>query len=178
MAVIDTDRGPILVSDPIELGPGDIISITRKVRMQYANDYFSGAMRITALENGELNLTPGTDRWDSNLGQIVANVDYLHYFYMDDHKAATDGFVLYDVSAGGFSAAKIQTPVFGEWFDETLTYNASTGETSWTFNGDTSTAQGLPLQQPAISVIMHCYGWYDGHSMDIDELEIVVTKGS
>jgi hypothetical protein len=169
------DRAPILVSDPIPLSPGQILTVSRKVRLHYANDYFSGAMRITGLADGQLNLTPGTGSWDANLGKILANIDYLHYFYMEDNKAATDGFVLYNVADGGFSASQIATPVFDSWFEETLVYWADDGKISWTVNGQEYTAQGLPLQQPAVSVVMHGYGWYTGHQVDLDQITIKIT---
>lgn len=171
-----TDRAPILVSDPIYLNPGEILTVRRKVRLHYANDYFNGAMRITAPVDGKLNLQPGTDRWDSNFGQIVANIDYLHYFYMEDNKAATDGFILYNVVDGGYSAEEIVTPVFDQWFTESISYYASSGDTMWQINGQTYLSKGLPLKQPAVCVVMNAYGWYTGHSMDIDQIEINIDQ--
>jgi len=170
------DRAPMLISDPITLKPGEILTVRRKVRLHYANEYFDGAMRITAPVNGELKLIPGTDRWDANLGQIVANVSYLHYFYMQDNKATTDGFVLFNVVDGGMTAEVSLNPVFDEWFTESISYYASSGDTMWQINGETYLAKGIPLKQPAVCVMMNAYGWFTGHSMDIDQIEINIDE--
>lgn len=171
-----TDRAPILITDPIPLEQGDIITVSRRVRLQHANDYFTGALRITGVNSETLNQVPDDAGWYKSLGQMLATVDYYYYFYMEDQKPVTDGFVLSDVSEGGYSAAETTNSVFGNWFTETLTYNTATGAVTWNLNGTQYTAQGLPLTQNYICVQMHCYGWFTGHTMDIDTLQISVTK--
>jgi hypothetical protein len=172
----ETDKAPFLVSNPISVAKGDIVTISRKVKLHYANQFYMPSFRITELDESVLNLTRGQTRWDENLGTIVADIDYLYYNYQPDNKATSNGFVLYNVTDTGLTSPQVVPSVFDQWFTETLVYNTDTGKIDWNLNGTNYSAQGLPLTKKNISIIMHNYGWYTGHSMDIDYININVKK--
>ncbi len=169
------DRVPFLLSRPIAISSGDIVTIERKVKLDYGNPYFDGALFILGAEDETVEVFPGSAGWNENIRDYKVVVNYLYYQYEPDNKPTTDGFVLRAESTDGTPYIVSQS-IFGEWFTEKLTWDTASGQVTYEYNGTTLTGTVSPLDKDYIRIMLHCYGWYTGHSMDMEYFYITVSS--
>ncbi len=139
-----TDAGGAVKSVPFMVKRGDVLKLTRKVRI-----FPKGNFR-------------NTSAFISKKGKPVAQ-----YRYSYRYKKFADG--VYFVFGGKESV----TPPWGEWFTEIVTYNTKTGETTYSIPGRgkmSRTFGTLPVS--TFQLLFDAYGWFTGHKVEIDYVKL------
>jgi hypothetical protein len=174
MEVSETDKGPIMFSKPIEVKEGQVIKISRRAKIHYANDFFTGGLAL--IETNEISLRPFIEEnyGKSGIGFAVALVEYVHNYDEQVVRPGKDTFRLLPPNWMENSNYKLIDPIFDDWFTEELTYDPETGRITYKLNEDEYTLEGLPMDEKNIRVMMHPYGMYTGHSIKIDWFEISI----
>jgi hypothetical protein len=173
MPVEETDRCGFVVSKSIPVEKGDIIKIKRKVKMHYANEYFDAGFELLETDKEGFELSDDRSHWTKPLGDGIFNIMYLHYYYEPDGLPITDGVLV----NRGDDYATFNLP-FDEWFEEEITYNTATGELTYSINGESKTVKAKPLNKKYVRIMMHPYGWWTGHDVKVDYIDIKVIKGN
>lgn len=177
LEVLDTDRGPFMLSKPIELLKGDVLTVKRRVKIHYTNDNFTGGFAI--LETEDLNLkpfVPNQSDWSDSLGNGVVLVEHVHNFDEESERPGRDVFRVLTPTWEKNRNYLVVEPIFDDWFEETIRYNTNNNTITYSINDDEYTVRGSKLNFENIRVFMHSYGFYTGHSNKIDWLEISIKR--
>lgn len=173
LEVNQEDRGPFLLSRPIPIEEGDVVTIKRRAKIHFANEHFTGGMSI--FETADTTLVPaGRDKqWYKNIGHGLVMVEYVHNASQSSSRPGTNVFRVLPQNWDN-SNNILMDPVFDDWFEEELIYDTRDGEITYTLNGQTKTIKGVAPKKSQLRVLMHNYGWFTGHTMKIDWFEVQV----
>ncbi len=171
-----TDRGPFLLSKPIPVKKGDVITVKRRVKLHYGNDKFSGGLAI--LETYDSNLKPQMvdNGWGVSLGQALALVEYVHFYGEDLERPGNDNFRVLGPNWKKSHSYALMEPTYDEWFEETLIFDTASGEIRYIYNDETYKVESRKLTKPYIKIFMHAYGWNTGHCMKVDWVDIKIEN--
>ena len=139
-----TDAGGAVKSVPFSVESGDILKLTRKVRIFPKANF------------------QNTSAFINRDGKPV-----IRYRYFYKCKDLVDG-VYFD-----YDGKKHVIPPWREWFTEIVTYNTGTGETTYSIPGRgemSRTFDTLPVDQ--FWLLFDAYGWRTGHKVEIDYVKL------
>ena len=177
MPVNETDRCGFVVSKSIPVEKGDIIKIKRKVKMHYGNEYFDAGFKLMESDKEGFELGDDESYWTKPLGNSLFNIMYLHYYYEPDGLPITDGVLICSKNWKETNNYETFDLPFDEWFEEEITYNTATGDLTYSINGDSKTINAKPLNKSYVRIMMHPYGWWTGHDVKVDYINIDIIKG-
>ena len=139
-----TNAGGAVKSIPFAVESGDILKLTRRVRIFPKANFRN------------------TSAFINRDGKPVAR---YRYFYKC--KDLVDG-VYFD-----YDGKEHVIPPWREWFTEIVTYNTGTGEITYSIpdSGEISRTVGLlPVDQ--LWLLFDAYGWHTGHKVEIDYIKL------
>lgn len=175
LLIEETDRGPFILSKPINLKNGDVLSIKRRVKMSYSNEHFTGGLAL--FETSERDVIPSDmNNFFSSLGNGVVLIEYVHNFDYDSNRPGNHIFRILPRTweiGGNYQLAE---PIFDEWFEEELIYNTATEKIIYRINGEEYTVSSQKMSKRRIRILMHGYGFDTGHELEIDWIEISITS--
>jgi hypothetical protein len=170
VATTVTDKGGSLESRWIDIDPQGSLVISRRVKVNYGNEYFIGSFSVS-FEN-DPDLTFG--------------VNYSHYRYRGQASCPSSGFFLFRHNAN-LSECKAQdnvikiNPVWNKWFDEKIIYNFGTGLLEYYIDGrkqsEFDVGKLRPSQRQRIKLSFNAWGWWTGHYQYFDDF-VVSQKGA
>ncbi len=170
------DDMPMMVSKPIDVPPGSVITVTRKVRVTRDEHVFAGGMAMFQTDDTDLVVKPCEDdeSWGSCLGDCMALIEYSYDLF---HKEKRPGKDVFRFLAADWEINKnheIIMPIYDEWFVETLSYDTRLNRLSYRINFDNYTLTTYSMDKPAVRLLMHSYGKGDDCKVEIDYIEITV----
>jgi hypothetical protein len=186
---IDTvDKGPVLISKPIVLKSGSVMTLKRRVQLKPGDRPFSGGLAlIETKDNGRIPSVLNDK--DSKLGNGIVLVEYITEVQKNSTRPGaftfrvlprswqfqTNTVVLPGFVTSWFTSNySLVPPIFNEWFEETLTYEADSGQISYEVNGQIYEVQGPKIQTEKVRIYIHGYGFGEGHEVLMDWIEIDV----
>ncbi len=167
-----TDQGGNLYSKWIDFSPNAPLTIARKVKEHYGNNYYTGRMDV------ELDQAP----------DLTFGVTYENYSYSTYQECARHGFFLFRNSVNSHycsasSDMSSEMPaVWDTWFDERLIYNPSTGLVEYFINDvkkgeiNVGVLPNLPFYRTRLRFASG--GWWTGHSTHMDNLVVSQIGGA
>ena len=163
-----TDAGGFLESQWFTISPSAPLTITRKVKVHYANNYYYGNMQLLLenYANSENNLSNG----------------FYGLSYYNDSYYPLVGMMLNTNIAGAFKRSpSLGSVLWDTWFEEKTVYNPQTGIIELFINGIKQgelNAGVLPkLPSYRIKLQFSPYGWFTGHYQYMDDLVISQPSG-
>lgn len=188
LEVDEVDQGPVLLSKPIEVLDGQILTVKRRVRITHADDRFTGGFAI--LETSDTGVIPSALNTGENfLGNGVVLVEYV---YKDGAGAKRPGNNVFRVLPRTWMIEEtvewipgifmkwfkdnyqLVSPVYGKWIEESLVFDNSNGTITYTLDGESYTVWTEVLKTNKVRLYMHSYGFGTGHSLEMDWLEVSV----
>lgn len=173
LEIEEVDKGPILLSAPIEVHNGNVLTIKRRVKMSYANDHFTGGMAI--FETVDEGLIPSAlNNEQTTLGNGVVLVEYVHSFDSTSKRPGNNVFRILPRTWELNDNYELVEPVFNKWFEEELIYDTAEKTVTYKINGKVYSVKSQEMSEERIRVYMHGYGYDTGHVVEIDWIEISV----
>ncbi|MGA1862011.1 choice-of-anchor C family protein [Deferribacter thermophilus] len=173
-----TDRSGFLASKAIKINKGDIITIKRRVKVHYANQYFEGGIWFYQTDNPDLTPAANLSQWSNKLGRFLFQVTYYNYYYekpgVTQYVPTKHGFVIAGYDWRNKQNYKVFQPIWDRWFEEEIVYDSDNNIAIYKINGQTAQVYTADLTSPYIRFIMHSYGWYTGHDIQVDWIDIKV----
>lgn len=186
---VDTvDQGPVLISKPIAIKSGSIITLKRRVQLKPGDQAFAGGLAL--IETNDKGLIPSKlNNQDANLGNGVVLVEYVTEVPKNSTRPGAFTFRVLprswhfqskDIAFPGFltswfkSNYSLVPPIFNQWYEETLTYEASSGKITYEINDQIYEVQGPKIGTEKVRIYMHGYGFGEGHEILLDWLEVEV----
>ena len=165
-----TDAGGWARTWPVTVDPTSPLTLTRQARVFAANEYFDGDLRFAFEGHPEYDF----------------GVSYANYYYTGNGACVTVGFAIYRNSANSHNCADQQTdvsatisPIWGQWFEERLTYDPVTGDLDYYIDGSLAISYNVgPLPSGATELRLHfgTWGWWTGHYQHMDDLAVRKTS--
>jgi hypothetical protein len=173
LEIDEVDKGPVLLSKPIDVENGNILTIKRRVKMSYANDHFTGGLAL--LETSDEGLIPSALNSDnSSLGNGIVLIEYVHSYETDSKRPGNNVFRILPRSWEFEDNYELMEPIFDQWFEEELVYDTVAQTITYTVNGKSYQVISQEMLKERIRVYMHGYGYDTGHVVEIDWIEISV----
>ncbi len=170
------DRGPFLLSKPIPVKKGDIITVKRRVKLHFGNDKFSGGLAIVETYDSKLKPQMVENGWGVSIGQPLALIEYIHFYGVDLERPGNDNFRIMSPNWKKSNAYALVDPTYDEWFEETLIFDTRNNEIRYIYNDEIYKVEGRKITKPYIRIFMHSYGWNTGHCMKLDWVDIKVDN--
>jgi chitodextrinase len=165
-----TDQGGWLRSKLIDISHENVLTITRKTKVHYANQYFDGRFEIY------LDQAP-----HSTFGISYANYAYSYVGNGWDECPKFGFFVFRNganthICSDQDDVSERIEPVWDEWFDEKIVYNPNTGVLEYFINEEKKIEFNvgvLPVMDSyKIWFNFHTWGWWTGHYQYFDDIAI------
>lgn len=174
LKIQETDRGPYMLSEVVEITEPSVITISRRAQVQYGNDRFMGGMALLQTDNDRFKPEVVESGADMSFGNGIVLVEYVHNLDPLSRRPGQDAFrvLMPDWQTDG--NYKVLPAIFGEWFEETLTYNTKTGQMTYRLNDKEYTLRGFAMSKKFLRVFLHSYGYGVGHSLKMDWFEVKV----
>lgn len=173
----ETDRVPILSSTPYAIEDAKYITVNAKMKAHFANDKFTGALGLFFTDNPEKMVELNPDSWPANFGRRLVNIEYVNYVYSSSKRIVDKGFVFYTSSAeNGSQAQAFEDVEFDQWFMQQFVINLETGEVTCTIDDMTLNGMIDIPEEGYLRIWVHPYGWNTGHEIEIDSLDVYMSK--
>lgn len=174
LTIQETDRGPYLLSEVMEITEPSIITIKRRALVHYDNDRFMGGMALLQTDQDQFKPQIVEKGADMAFGNGIALVEYVHNLNPLTRRPGQDAFrvMMPDWQTDG--NYKVLPALFDEWFDETLIYNTKSGQVVYRINNEEHTLRGFAMSKKFFRIFMHGYGGGAGHSLKMDWFEVKV----
>lgn len=167
------DKGPILLSKPIEMKNGNILTVKRRVKISYGNNHFTGGMAI--LETMDKGVIPSAlNNETTTLGNGVVLVEYVHSFDSESERPGNHIFRILPRTWAINDNYELAEPIFDQWFEEELIYNTVDSTVTYKIDGKVYSVKSQEMSKERIRVYMHGYGYHTGHVVEIDWIEISI----
>jgi len=174
LSVDETDRCPYLLSKPLEVANGDVITIERRVKLHYANEHFTGGFALLQTDESILKPKIMNNDWAKSLGEGALLIEYTHNYSKSAERPGRDIFrILPPTWKEGYNYA-VAEPIFDDWFVEKLIYDTRNNKITYILNGKEYKVNGLNINKKYIRIFTHPYGWFTGHYMKIDWIKIKI----
>lgn len=169
---------PYMLSRPIELQSNDVLTVTRRVKLKHGPNVFAGGFAFYQSEDLELVPERADGSWSSALGDGVVLVEYSYDLVNESTRPGKDVFRLLAADWEYNKNYKIITPIYDEWFEETLIFDRRTNHITYKINNDEYKLYSYKLDKSAIRIMMHPYGTGSGNSVEIDWVKVKVEDKS
>lgn len=174
LEIDEVDKGPILLSKPIDVENGNVLTVKRRVKMTYANDHFTGGLAL--LETSDEGLIPSAlNSENSNLGNGIVLIEYVHSFDTSSKRPGNNVFRVLPRSWAIENNYELLEPIFDQWFEEELVYDTVAQTITYTVNGKSYQVISQEMLKERVRVYIHGYGYETGHVVEIDWVEISVN---
>lgn len=148
-----TDNGGVAISSDFQFDPmGGTVTWTSRTRVHYQNNYFRPYQGLI-------------NRTSAGGTQALAAVRHRHYFYN-----TSDNFFTID------GASQTLSPIWDQWFTETVTYEPTTGDLLYSVDDgntvESVSAVGPTADTSTLYLVLQSYGWYTGAYTEYDWLRV------
>jgi len=173
LEIDEVDKGPILLSKPIELKNGNILKIKRRVKMTYANDHFTGGLAL--IETGDEGLIPSAlNNENTGIGNGIVLIEYVNSFDTNSKRPGNNVFRILPRTWEFEDNYELVEPIFGEWFEEEIIYDTIEQTITYKLNDEVYSVKSQKMREERIRFYMHGYGFETGHIVEIDWIEISI----
>ena len=182
-----TDNGGRIYSKPIVISSSLPITLTRRVKIHYQNNYFIGRMSFwledpsngSRLDDGDLSVNYGHmsyrgGKWCPLDGFYLLDIGLQSQYAPDAHTVAEGHYCEFQSRSSSRVA-----PVWDAWFEERITYDPKSGLAEYFIDGTKKTQLqiGSPPanQQYHLVIRLDAWGWNTGHYQHVDDIRVAQT---
>lgn len=176
LEIKEIDRGPFLLSEPINLNNGDILTVTRRVKMEYANENFTGGFAL--LETEDKGLIPsGLNDSFGDLGNGIILIEYAHNYDENSIRPGNNVFRVLPRTWENDGNYQLLDPIYDKWFEEEIIYDTNKEMIYYRRNNEEVSVLSQEMTYENIRLFIHGYGYGTGHKVELDWVEISIERG-
>jgi hypothetical protein len=167
---------PYLLSKPIEIRDGDVITLKRHVKISRNDTYFAGGLAM--FQTDDLDTIPEkTDgNWMTSLGDGVALIEYSYDLSQNQERPGKDVIRFLAADWDYNENYQLISPIYDAWVDETLVFDTRSSQLIYTLNDTTYKLNSYKLDRSNIRFLIHAYGEGSGNSIEMDDLTITIEN--
>ncbi len=167
---------PYMLTKPIEIRDGDVITLKRKVKIHHGSDTFSGGIAMYQTSDIELLPEETDGEWFTSLGDGVFLVEYSYDLTSDLERPGRDIIRFLAADWEYNNNYTLITPIYDEWYEEVIVFDTRSNQISYRINNNEYKLNSYKLDRGNIRFFMHPYGTGYGNVVEIDSLEITVEN--
>ncbi|MBM7562197.1 hypothetical protein [Fusibacter tunisiensis] len=176
LSMDDTGVMPYMLSKPIEIRQGDVVTMRRKVRIKHGNDTFSGGVAMYQTSDVALEPEPTSGSWQTSFGDGVFLVEYAYDLIYEQERPGRDVFRFLAADWAYNDNYVLVPSVYDQWVEEVFTYDTRNNQISYTIDDDTYKLSSYKLDLGNVRFMMHPFGTGRGNSVEIKEITITVEN--
>lgn len=167
---------PMFLSKPLDVPPGYVIQIKRKVRITRGEGILSGGFALFQT-NDEVSV-PKLDsgQWASAIGEGIGLVEYSYDLYRKEKRPGKNVFRFLAADWEFNDNYELLKPIYNEWFEEELSFDTRTHTLHYKVNDRDYYLGSYQMDKNAARVLMHCYGTGNENKIEIDYVEITLKN--
>ncbi len=172
----DSQHVPYILSKPIAIRQGDVITVKRRVKISHNDEYFSGGMVFFQTDDEDIIPTLSDSGFDNSFGDGIALIEYSYDFSKGQERPGKDVIRFLAADWEYNDNYVLINPIYDEWIDETFTFDTRTSQMTYEINGTSYKLNSYKLDRNYIRVLMHAYGKGYGNEVAIDDIDITVEN--
>jgi hypothetical protein len=167
---------PYLLSKPLEIKDGDVITMKRRVRIQHGPGTFSGGTALYQTDDMDLIPSPTDGRWTGGFGDGILLVEYSYDLIYQQDRPGRDVFRFLAADWDYNDNYQLITPVYDTWVEETIIFDTRSSQMTYILGDKSYVLSSYNLDRSALRFWMHAYGTGTGNKIDIDYIEITIEN--
>jgi hypothetical protein len=165
-----------LLSKPIEIQDGDVITMTRRVRISHGNQTFSGGTALYQTDDFDLIPARNDGGWTSGFGDGIMLVEYSYDLIYEQERPGRDIFRFLAADWDYNDNYQLITPVYDTWIEEKFVFDTRSSQMTYSIDDKSYALSSYKLDRSAIRFWMHAYGMGANNKIEIDYVEITVEN--
>lgn len=165
---------PMLMSKPIDLPPGYVLTVRRKVKISRGENVFSGGFALYQTDEDVLVPKPKPGNWSSSIGEGIGLIEYSYDLFRKERRPGKNVFRFLAADWEYNDNYQLLSPIYDEWFEEEFSFDTRTDRLRYSVNGKEYYLNSYRMDKPAVRVLMHAYGLGNENKAEIDYIEITV----
>lgn len=161
------------LSKPIALGKNQIFRVKRRLRVNPAQDYFSGGLALFQTSS-KYRVVDAEEKHP--FGSALALVEYVYNPKAIGERPGRNNIRILAPDYQKEDNYLLLDPMFNKWFEEELIYNAADGRLTYSVNGEVENITVVPLSDKYVRVWMHAYGISKLQEIEVERVEIEVKN--
>lgn len=165
---------PYLLTKPIPLKMGDVVTLKRKVKIKRGGEVFSGGIAMYQTDDKDLIPEKSDGDWATSFGDGVFLLEYSYDLKYEQERPGRDVFRFLAADWSYNENYSLIPPVYDEWVEEIITFDTRSSQMTYTVNGKSYKLNSFKLDRENVRFMFHAYGLGEGNSVEMDWLEIQV----
>lgn len=178
MSTSQSKGTPMLLSRPVDLPPGSVMTVSRRVRLTRNDTMFAGGFALFQTGETELVPAPTDGSWFTSIGDGIVLVEYSYDLMRKQKRPGKDVFRFLASDWEVNDNYKLVNPVYGEWVDEVLIYDTRINRITYKLGEEVYHLNSYAVDKPGIRILMHPYGTGVGNQVEIDFIDIRIEDKS
>lgn len=180
--VMDSSRGDspqYILTAPIDVSPGMVVTIERKVRISRGDNIFAGGLALFQTEDMDI-IPPPVDqgKWYDSMGDGVCLVEYSYDLKHQETRPGKDIFRFLGADWAENKNFELIPPVYDEWIEEKLVFDMRVNKMTYMIGDKKYSLNSYRPDKPAFRLLMHAYGIGKGNKIEIENLKIEIEDKS
>ena len=167
---------PYMLSQPIEIQDGDVITMKRRVRISHGPGTFSGGTALYQTDDIDLMPAPMDGVWTSGFGDGIFLVEYSYDLLFQQERPGRDIFRFLAADWAYNDNYQLITPVYDTWIEETFVFDTRSSQMRYILDDKSYSLSSYKLDRSALRFWMHPYGTGTGNKIEMDYIEITVEN--
>lgn len=167
---------PYLISKPIEIKDGDVITLTRKVKLSHGESVFAGGLAMYQTDDAELVPSETDGSWMTSLGDGVFLVEYSYDLSENQTRPGKDVIRFLAADWEYNDNYQLINPIYDEWVTESLVYDTRSNQITYTLNDTSYRLNSYKLDRGNVRFLIHAYGEGTDASLALESLTITVEN--
>lgn len=175
----EIDKNPFLLSEPLDLKAGQILTVKRRIKISTTEESFTGGFAI--IETLDKGLIPSAlNGYTQGLGNGVVLIEYVRNYEEESERPGNDVFRILP-RTWSEDHNQLVPSIFDSWFEETIIYNVDENRITYILDDESYIVDNVLIDQEGqflvnekVRLYMHGYGFGLGHAIEIDWVEISI----
>lgn len=167
---------PYMLSQPLKIESGDVLTFERKVRLTHGEGTFAGGLAMYQTDQSDLIPEFEKGSWFSAFGEGVFLVEYSFDLRNVQDRPGRDVFRFLAADWSYNDNYQLITPIYNEWVIEKFVYDTRSHQMTYYLNDKPYKLNSLPLDRDYVRFLMHPFGSGLGNSIEMEYIEITVEN--
>lgn len=167
---------PYMLSQPLKIEAGDVITFEREVRLSHSDDSFAGGLAM--YQTDDVNMIPESvsDSWFSAFGEGVFLIEYSYDLKNVQDRPGRDVFRFLAADWSYNDNYQLVTPIYNEWVTEKVIFDTRSNQMTYFLNDKPYKLNSLPLDRDYVRFLMHPFGSGMGNAVEMKYIQITVEN--
>lgn len=167
---------PYLLTKPLPLIDGDVITLKRRVKISRGSEYFAGGVAMYQTMDTTLMPKKTDGAFATTFGDGVFLVEYSYDLKAELERPGRDIFRFLAADWSYNENYVLIPPIYDEWIEETFIFDTRSNQMFYAVNDKSYKLNSFKLDKDNVRFMLHAYGKGSGNAVEMDWLEIKIEN--